>query len=439
GSNPYYKAEKVNFPVYTVGLGNTGLITDLFISEVYHNKQTYIGNFFPVEIKVAATKLAGENAELTLYEDGNVIFSKKINLSSSQYFETIKLTLEAKQMGVHHYKAVLSDLEGEITYKNNSTSFFVEVVDSREKIAIVYQAPHPDISALKSALETADKYQVEVFSIEDFKTAPSSYSLIILHQLPSVLNSAGNLLSQIQKSGTSVLYILGLQSNLSTFNNLNNGLSVTQNKNLFNNAMPAFNENFTSFTFSEEAKQMLKNYPPIQTFFGDYRSAVSANIFMYQKINSVTTQYPLILFNDANGAKIGVITGTGIWQWKVYNYLYAQNHDAFNEMINKIALYLSSKGDKSFFRVNTQNVFDETAPIEFAAELYNDSYEIVSEPDITMALKSDDGKTYTAQFSKQNNAYYLNMGTLPVGKYQWQAKTQYGTKSYSKSGQFIVK
>ena len=39
GTNPYYKAEKVDFPVYTVGLGNTELTTDFFIAGINHNKQ----------------------------------------------------------------------------------------------------------------------------------------------------------------------------------------------------------------------------------------------------------------------------------------------------------------------------------------------------------------------------------------------------------------
>ena len=117
-------------------------------------------------------------------------------------------------------------------------------------------------------------------------------------------------------------------------------LSIQQNKNLFNSAMPLYNENFTAFTFSEEARQLLPKLPPMTTIFGDYKSMVASNVFLYQKINNVNTQYPLILFNERNGVKTGVICGTGIWQWKLYNYLYTQSHREFDEIINKIATYL---------------------------------------------------------------------------------------------------
>jgi hypothetical protein len=215
-------------------------------------------------------------------------------------------------------------------------------------------------------------------------------------------------------------------------------LTVTQSKNLTNNAMPIYNENFTSFTFSEEAQRMIPKYPPIKTIFGTYKTGVSANVFMYQKISGVDTKYPLVVFNQQNGAKTGVITGTGFWEWKLYNYLYAENHTAFNEIMDKITLYLAAKGDKSQFRVRHADVFAENAPVEFSAELFNDSYELINEPDIKMVIKGSGDTTYEAQFSKQNKGYYLNMGELPVGSYSWTATTQVGGRRFEKSGRFSI-
>lgn len=438
GANPYYKAEKANYPVYTVGLGNPELTTDLFFAGIDHNKQALKGNLFPVEIKVAANKLSGKSAVLTVSEGKEELFRKNITLSGNRYFESVKLSLEAKSLGIHHYQVNLTELDGEVTHKNNHTQFFVEVVESKDKVAIVYNAPHPDVAAIKEALELSENYEVEVSSITDFKGTPSDYSLFIMHQLPAKGNNAAALLNQIRKSGISILYILGPQSDLNSFNACSSGVNVNQSKSLTNNAMPLYNDNFTSFTFSEEAKQMLANYPPVQTVFGTFKTSVSANIFMYQKVSGVATKYPLLVFNDQNGMRTGVLTGTGLWQWKLYNYLHAENHDAFNEIVNKTALYLASKGDKSHFRVQHESIFAENAPVEFTAELYNDAYELINDPDVKMVIKGSGDTTYEAQFSKQNNSYYLNNGELPVGNYTWTATTQVGSKKYEKSGRFSV-
>ena len=48
GSNPYYKAQQVKFPVHTVGLGNPEAQTDLSIAGINHNSKTFKGNLSPL-------------------------------------------------------------------------------------------------------------------------------------------------------------------------------------------------------------------------------------------------------------------------------------------------------------------------------------------------------------------------------------------------------
>ena len=438
GSNPYYAAQKANFPVYTVGLGSDEQATDLFIADIVHNKEVLKGNRAPVEVKVQAGKLSGKTAKLTVSDDHGEVFSKTLQISGNQYFETVSFLVDAEKPGLKRFKVDLDELDGEITHKNNHAQFFIRVIESKDKIAVVYEAPHPDVAAIRSALELSDNYDVTVASVEEFKANPADFGLIVLHQLPSQKHPASSLLSQIRQSGVSALYIVGTQTDLNAFNGLNTGLQITQSKNMTNNATASYNSNFMLFSFSEEAQQLLPTLPPLQTPFGTYKASVSSNLFMTQKISGVETKYPLFLFNDVNGAKTGVVSGTGLWAWKVYDYVNNQNHDAFNEIVNKTALFLVAKNDKSPFRVRHNAVFAENAPVEFSAELHNESGELLNTPDVKLTVKGSGDTAYDAQFSKQNNAYYLNMGELPVGTYTWTAKTQLGNKTYEKSGSFSV-
>jgi hypothetical protein len=440
GSNPYYKAEKSAYPIYSVGMGNSEALVDLYLADIVHNKQTYKGNFAPIEIKVAATKLSGKSVKLTVTDNANQeVFSKNLTISGAQYFETVRFSIETKEKGIKKYTVTVSNIEGEATHVNNMAAFYLDVIDSRDKIAIIYHSPHPDVSAMKQALELSESFEVTTSSIDEFSGNVTQYALVVLHQLPALSNAAGTLMSEIEKNGVSTLYILGKQSNVQALSRLNCGFNIVQNRNLFNNAMSEFNANFTLFTFSDENRAMLNRMPPLQTLFGEYKVSGGAHVFIYQKINNVTTQYPLFLFADNQGRKIGAIMGEGLWQWRIYNYMYAQNHTFFNDIITKIAHYLSVKGDKSNFRVNSRTLYDEGSAVEFTAELYNDSYELISDPDVSMTLTNSKGKTFEYQFSKQHNAYALNMGILPVDDYQWNAATKVGNNPYRKSGAFTVK
>ena len=44
--------------------------------------------------------------------------------------------------------------------------------------------------------------------------------------------------------------------------------------------------------------------------------------------------------------------------------------------------------------------------------------------------------TYT--FGKNNNAYYLNLGTMVEGEYSFTAKTTYNNKEYKQSNRFVI-
>lgn len=439
GGNPLYALQYSKFPVYTIGMGNPETQTDLYVANIVHNSQTYKGNSFPVEIKIGANHLKGKTAKLKVFQGDKEVYSTSISIPSQSYYTSISTLFEAKSIGIQKYKIVLSDLDGEVTYKNNSATFYIEVVDQREKVAIIYHAPHPDISAIKSALEVSDKYQIELFSSENFKGSLNAYSLVILHQIPSIQFPAPALMNEIQNSKVSVLYILGPKTNFNIFNTHKKGISILKNKDLSNESSPVFNQNFISFTFSEEAKQMLLKLPPLQTPFGDYNETVGAQVFLYQKIAGVNTNFPLILFHEGVGAKSGVIVASGIWQWKLYNYLYANNNDVFNEIINKTAQYLSVFGDKSFFRIKSKHLYNENEQIDFQAELYNESYELINNSDVHMEIQSSSGKKYPFQFSKKDLHYYLSIGELPSDDYKWTATTLTGNQKFSKSGAFTVK
>ena len=138
GSNPYYAAQKVDFPVYTVGLGSDEQAKDLFIADIIHNKEVLKGNRAPVEVKIRAGKLSGKSAKLTVSDEKGEVFSRVLQISGNQFFETVSFLVDADKTGLLKYKIDLDELDGEVTYKNNHAQFFIRVIESKDKIAIVY-------------------------------------------------------------------------------------------------------------------------------------------------------------------------------------------------------------------------------------------------------------------------------------------------------------
>jgi hypothetical protein len=115
------------------------------------------------------------------------------------------------------------------------------------------------------------------------------------------------------------------------------------------------------------------------------------------------------------------------------------NHNLFNELITKSVQYLAVKSDKSFFRISALKTINENETIEIDAEVYNKSYELITEPDVTLTLSNSDGKKFNYTFGKTTNAYKLNIGLLPFGEYKYDAKVKVNGELFVKHGSLIVK
>ncbi len=439
GVNPVYSSNQFNFPIYTIALGDTNLQKDIIVNKVNYNRIAYLGNEFPIEIIVNGNKCNGLSSEVTIVKDDSIKFRKRIVFNSDNHFETIKLKLLATEPGLQKYRIKVSAVENEISKVNNSQDIYIDILEGRQKILLLANSPHPDITALKEAILSNKNYEVDYFNIEKFDQSIKAYNLVILHGLPSMQNTIKKLLDDLQQDKIPALYILSQQTLLPLFNQRNSGLNIGEDNLIYNEATPAFNENFAQFNLSESAIEASKQFPPLISPYGNFNLQPSVNSLFYQKIGSIETAEPLFALNQTLDSKTGIIVGTGIWKWRMNNFAKYGNHQAFDEIINKTIQYLSLKLDKSFFRVFSKNDFFENENIEFDAEVYNESYELVNDPEVTLTISDGEGKRYPYVFSKTSDAYFLNVGSLPTGNYKYLARVQVGDKIFNESGEFSVK
>ncbi len=439
GNSPIYAAEKFKCPIYCLPLGDPSIQKDVLIAHVSNNKIAYLKNNFPIEVLVQANECKGSSSVLSITKNGKEIASKTIDINSKEYNETVEFRAEADNIGMQHYTLQLTTIKDEVTTINNTTEVFVEVIDNREKILVLGNTPHPDMAAIKQSLELNELYQVEVATAKDFKKNIKDYNLVIFHQLPSTnFSGAEEWITQAQQNKIGVWYILGETSNIAGFNNLATGVSITGNKTTLNDAFGTLNTNFATFTLADGVAKEIGYFPPMGTPFGTYSTGAGTNVLAYQKIGSVPTTQPLWYFAEKNGQKIAVTCGEGLWKWRLADYEMHENHEVFNELVNKTAQYVSLKMERTNFKVSGKNRVEEDENILFDAELYNDSYEAINTPEVRMSIVDAKNKEYKYTFSKTEKAYKLNAGILPVGSYTYKASTEFNGKKYAQNGEFIV-
>lgn len=444
GVNPVYAAEKVPYSIYTVALGDTTVQKDQKLAGAFFNKIAYLNDRFAMRIDVEASNLKGRNVKLSVYEvtsndGGKLLQQKDVEYVTDNFFKSFDFIIDANRVGIAHYRISLSNTEGEVTYKNNVRDVFVEVLDGRQKILLIANSPHPDIAALKSAIESNRNYQLDVEFAETFSRRLNDYNLVILHQLPSASQRLQSIFTEAQIQKKPLLFVLGSQTLVSDFNRLQTTLTLNTNAARYNDVTPVVDRNFTLFTLSDKTEQTIPKLPPLSNFFGDYVANPTAKVLLNQKINSVTTDFPMWLFSDFGESKVGVIAGEGLWRWRLYDYSMNKTHNATNELINKAVQFLSVKTDKRPFRVSQpKSVFQDNEPVVFDAQLHNANYELINSPDVKMKLTGEDGRISEYTFSKTERTYELNAGFLPVGNYSYNASVKLGNNTLSATGRFSV-
>lgn len=440
GFNPIYAARSLKCNIYTVALGDTNVKRDAIVTKVDHNPTAYLGNTFPLQIILDANKLEGKSSTLTVTEvSGNSeekLFVKPIAFSSQMFHASIPVQLTAKSAGLKHYVVKIEPVEGEENLINNREDVYIRVLDEKQHI-LVLSNPHPDVAAIVESINSTDGFEADSYMPDKFQGTLNKYCLVILNQLPSNANSITQVLQSINQLNIPVLYIVGSQTNISAFNELNTGLKISVFGNRSSDAEASLTNNFSLFTISDDFKNYIGHLPALSAPFATgYQLSPSLNTLLNQKIQNVATNYPLITFNATGNSKIGVIVGEGIFRWKLQDFLDHKTHQIFDELITKTVQYLAVKEDKSFFRVHCPNSFKEDEPVEMDAELYNPSYQLINDPEVNILLTNSEGKKFSFTFNRTSNAYHLNAGQLQAGTYTYEATVKSGDQLYTKKGEF---
>jgi hypothetical protein len=253
---------------------------------------------------------------------------------------------------VQHFRAQLNTVDGEYSTANNVKDFFVEVLDSRQQILILAAAPHPDIAALRQAIEKNKNYQVEVKFLSDaLGLNYNSFNTVVLHQIPTVNGMPQNLAEQLAKSKTSLWFIVGSQTNIAQLNKMQNAIQVAGSNQSFNDVTATVANNFPLYNITDGLSANIAKMPPLAAPFGQYKIQPTAKVLLQQKIGSVKTEYPLLAFDESSSQKTTVLMGEGLFRWRLYDFQFNKNHDFSNQFIQQIIQYLSVKEDKRPFKV----------------------------------------------------------------------------------------
>ena len=407
-----YEFTSFNQKIFPIVFGDTMQYKDLKIDQLNVNKYSYLKNKFPVEVFLSYRGEETISSVFSIFKNGTTVFSKKIQLSPTNNSITILTNISADKKGLQHYTASIRKIKDEKNIQNNIKKFSVEVIDEQTKVLILTSILHPDLGALKKSIESNKQRSVEISRIDDFNNSIDDYQLVILYQ---VNNKFSKVIREIKLKNTNYLLVSGVNTNWNFLNNQQLNISKDY-LNQIENYGAIFNDSYATFSQKDIG---FNEFPPLKDKFGDITLAKEHQILLYQQINGMDNNQPLLVTFDDKDYKSGILFGEGIWKWRSASFLDGTSFFDFDQFINNLIQYLTSNEKRSRLNTNIKTSYPSNSTIDITAYFRDKTYKLDRRASLEITLTNKKNKTITYPFRLINNSYQTTIENLNSGVYTY--------------------
>lgn len=437
GRNPLYLAERARVPLYTAVVGDTTAQRDVRASRVVTNEVAYVGSVLPVQAGVRASGFGGEAATVSLVENGRTVASEAVTLPADGLETTVELTVTPAQPGLHRYTVAVSRRPGEATYRNNTESVAVRVLDTRRRVLLVAGAPSPDLTALRTALEADPQVDLTVrtqrgpgaFYEGALPEDLGGYDVAVLVGYPGPASGEAARLAEAVGDGLPALFVLAAQTDLGALGRL------------FGDVLPAVpavvragvdeaglvvtpaGSTHPVLQVPGVALDALDRLPPLLYSESRWTPAPDARVLGTVRRGGVALDAPLLAVRAGGGTRTAALLGAGSWRWATLPADLGALDGFYDGLVDNLLRWVTAREDRRPVRVRPTNaLFGEREPVTFSGQVYDESLEPVENADVRVTVTAPDGtQTPLTMRPLGNGRYALDAGALPEGAYTYTA------------------
>ena len=424
GNDFVYSFDPIN-PIYPVVLGDTISYFDIKIDQVQANKYAFYQNKFPVEVQLSYNGTQSCTTQLKLMQANKIIHTETVTLQPNQAAQLVSFLVPANALGAQLYQVVVQSAKPEKNSVNNSKKIIVDVLDQRRTIAIVSTSNHPDIAALKRAIEHNGQSKVELVKPADVKSI-ADYAVVVLYQ-PTTRFTA--LFADIKRSKTPYMVVTGMQTDFAFLNQQQSDLTCKMSTQA-EEFLPKYTDQFTLFAADDLG---FDQFPPLQNPFGTTSVAASTMVLLGAKIQGVDTQQPLLCFGGGV-VRSAYLLGENSWKWRMQYHVKNQSYDKYDVFVDKIIQYLASTGSRKSLVVSHERFYNAGEELGITAQYFTKNFEF--DENAKLQLQCNNTKTKTTQtleMLKQASYFKANLEGLAAGNYSFSIKETRSNTTYNGS------
>jgi uncharacterized protein YhbP (UPF0306 family) len=413
--NDYVYSFDANNKVYPIIVGDTTTFLDLKINQMNVNKYAFHKNKFPVEVFLNYSGNKSITANFNISQGKSVLATQSFSFSPSKKSAIVNVLLPANNVGLQIFKATISTNEAEKNKYNNTKNFAVEVIDQKTNIAIVTTVNHPDVGALKRAIETNIQRKVTIVKPNEIKTL-QEYNVLLYYQPTQEFKSV---FDANKAAGINTFIITGTNTDYNFLNQQQSNM-VFAMSNQKEDYLASFNSQFNLFALDDIG---FEQFPPLQNAFGTVKTNGNVSVLLTSKIRNIDTNAPLLAFAENQGKRAAYLLGENIWKWRLQTNVENKSFVKFDVFIDKTIQFLATNNSKKSLVVNHESFYNSGDALEISAQYFNKNYEFDEKARLTIAVTNKNTKqSKKYDLLKTNNAFKVNLDGLSAGQYTFSVK-----------------
>ena len=458
GTDPLYEAENLGVPLFTVGVGDTIEQKDLLIRKVLTNEITYAGTKVPVNVTVHSAGFGGERVQVSIRDGATILDEKLLSLESGIRDYLVPLSFVAEKEGMQKYTAEVSSLSGELTSKNNRANFFIKVLKSKLRAALIAGAPSQDAAFIRRALASDKNIESDLFFEKNngqfYENNLNSELLkavdcILLVGFPTEHSNSYSLkmISDALDAGKPFLIILSRTIDYNKLHTLDPVLPFSVD-NIVNNELQVFtvipetqrNNPILKISTGANTVELWSKLPPVFRQQGNFHSKIESEILATLRLQSMPLSDPFIVTRNVNKKKSLAVLGYGLWRWNMLSDAGSGTDQILEHFIGNAIRWLTTQEDSRKIRVQpSKHVYTTQDAVEFTAQVYDENYQPIDDAAVEVRVQNGNETSSIALNALGSGQYQGEFESLREGEYKFTATIENnGISIGSDQGTFSV-
>jgi hypothetical protein len=455
GTNPLYTAEKMNIPVFTVGVGDTTRHKDIELKNILYNEYIYAQTPTTIQGTILNNGFGNQSVNVSFYENDLLVEQKTIKLSADGV-QNVNFIYTPQSGGEKKLTMEISKLEGEFTTANNKKIFYINVLSNKIKVLLISGAPSPDLSFIKNTL-TEDK-NLSVNSITQIgqdnfleknnrKELIDSSQILFLIGFPTretPVELFNEVSDAINKKSKPFFMTLSGKTDFSRLKQLQSELPFIAENPSSNfsevqpDISPAGLDNPLIQNNSQNLAEAWDNMPPVFQPGANFKSKPEDEVISTIKINNVPINSPLIVSRKLGSKRSIAVLAKDIWKWKLQTA--DENLNLFDNFILNSVKWLNTSDKQKQVTIKTSKKnYSSGESIDFTGQVYDETFDPVSDAEVKVQVKGEK-ENYNLTLSAVGNGLYEgNLQLNKAGNYIYSGEAaRNGNKLGTDEGKFNI-